>query len=72
MARKLFCDRCHQEVDETDEAKREWTALALSKELSTSPPFQKEDLCPRCTAALRLWLQGATLKGAPQNMKDCL
>lgn len=60
MARKLVCDRCLAEDLETEEIRKEYTDLKLLK--LGGPAFQQAELCPNCTANLRLWLQGGLFR----------
>lgn len=61
MARKLVCDACRVETPETDEEKKEWTAIALGKLTSPNTFFQREEICPACTEVIRHFLQKGSL-----------
>lgn len=49
------CDRCRKQVEDTEEGRKEWTHITLSK--LSSLPFQNADLCQNCTTGLRHFLQ---------------
>ena len=57
MARKLFCDRCHLNVDDTDPERLKWNFLTIAKADTPSAPFDRKDLCPDCTDEVRQLLQ---------------
>lgn len=59
MARKLWCDRCHHQTDETDDEKKNWAHAKLSA-IATGAVFETVDLCAECISKLRLFLQGAS------------
>lgn len=54
MAKLYSCDRCRGQVESTEEDRREWTAVVLSKIEGSA--FQAADLCKSCTAGLRRFL----------------
>jgi hypothetical protein len=57
MAQIYDCDRCRKQVSAEGEDRREWTAVALAKVTSPGVPFQKMDLCDKCTGELRHFFQ---------------
>lgn len=61
MARKLVCDRCHNDTPDTDEARKVWADVKLAPLAGggNTSTFQHRELCDVCTGQLRLWLADA-------------
>jgi hypothetical protein len=57
MARKIQCDGCGTQVDETEANKEEFTSVKLAKITTPEQPFQRLEICSTCTGAIRSALQ---------------
>lgn len=67
MATILQCDACGTQTNSANRDKDEWTFLTLAKHTNQSVPFEKHELCDKCTSAIRILLQKLAVRIMPDG-----